>query len=85
MILDLFEEAYQLFLAKAAKENIKRLGAYDKKFMIHYPIIEFLDGYLLRLYKTYKKHYHKEYLVQEIDIITEILDGFVLERGYKAY
>ena len=85
VLFEHFELAYQLFLLKTAKESIKSLEKYDKKYMIHYPIIDFLDGYFSLLYKKFQKTYDFEYISKSIEIIEVILNRFSLQRGYRAY
>jgi len=84
-LLEHFERAYQLFLSKTNNENIKKLKEYDKKHMIHYPIIEFLDGYFSLLYDMCKRTGNWEYRLQATDVIDEMLNRFTLSKRYKAY
>jgi len=80
-----FELAWQLFVEKAAKDNLKRLKDYDKKHMIHYPIYDFLEAYFSLLSEESRRMWNPAYETRMSDIIEYILERFTLERGYRAY
>jgi len=84
-LLEYFELGYDLFLEKAARENIKQLAAYDKKHMIHFPVMLFIDGYSTLLYKEARRMSKPKYLLQAIEIMQEILDKFTLKRRYRSF
>ena len=85
MISEQFELAYRLFLAKATKDNIKRLESYDKKHMIHYSIEDFLGEYFTHLLSKYRKSGEWDYKLQLIETMEEVLERFTLNRDIRHF